>query len=175
MTSHEKIKMTLRLEKEENERLAQYAKSNGMTKTSAIRSILQDSLFFDRKINDATFKTDKSTADKVARLQADRIAEQIKSTQDSMNIGTQLTPAQQAELIRALGMYQSEISDLTYELNKIGTNINQLSRSAKIHKKIKDESAVEQSLSDVNKLLYRFNDYLNIRNEWVVKVWRMVE
>lgn len=175
MTSNDKIRMTLRLENEEDERLAQYAKSNGMTKTSAIRSILQESLFFDRKINEAMEKTDESTADEIARLQADRIAEQMLSTKEAINIGSQLSPADKRDFSNALTMYKKENSNYLFELNKIGTNLNQLARHANKDKRIKESEELVHILSDNQKILLQTVNHLQAQQKRVAKLWRTVE
>lgn len=127
MKTEDRVRMTLRLDPEDDERLAQYANTKGMTKSEAIRRLLRLSLDADEVLGMEADPDDPMYH--VIRSAHSVITEGLlESTSAAKGASNGLTFEQVTTLQYDIVSMRKRLEQYEYELNRIGNNINQIAR-----------------------------------------------
>lgn len=170
----EQVRMTLRLTKEQDMRLREFAKANGLTKTDALRKVVDSYLFFETKKEMAIEHGKDSAAQELLKSElASEAVKRYESTAMATKSAGNMTPVQRQELIRAMATYQNELDEAVYQLKKVGTNLNQLAKHANATKKV--DSKVSLQLKELLRYTKDVDKYVYEKSREVGKVWRTVE
>lgn len=171
MSTVDKVRMTLRLTEEENERLEQYARANRLTKTGAIRQLLELALFADEALNMDI--TDPVLGGLIADGQALSVEKLHKATDLGKNKMEYLTPQQSSELINSMGKLRGSIDAYKNELSQVGNNINQIARKYNSTDSFDGESLM-RNLKVTTDNLRGMKSFVSSMSEKVEKLWDMV-
>lgn len=177
MESKDKVKqarMTLRLSQEQEERLREYANANGMTKTDALRDVLDSYLFFEAKKEMAIDHGNESAMQEILKDElANEAVKRYQATSLATKTVSDMTPVERREFRKALGKYDYALNAMIVQFKKVGTNLNQLAKHANATKKL-DEKVVNENLKVVNDNIKKIYSIVDEQSKEVARLWRTV-
>ena len=167
-TENKVVRMTLRLSKDENERLEQYAKAKRLTKTGGIRQLLELALFADEVLS---LEADTAFVEQAHGIVAEQLFE---ITNIAKRTSVNLTPEDKYALMAAMSKNRDKMDSYVRELNRIGTNINQIAKKFNALDSI-DGNEIVSGIEHINGSIRGMRDLVNETNEAVDKIWRTVQ
>ena len=173
MNDENKVRMTLRLSEETNERLEQYAKANKMTKAGGIRQLLELALFADSVLRMET-DSDDPLYEVVVNAQELAVKQLTSSTDVAKDNLQTLTPKEQEELMLEIHKLRTSTDSYVFNLNKIGSNINQVTKKYNAVGDL-DCQALVNDLITINENLRGMKGYVEHMVRKVDTLWHTVQ